>query len=295
MNLENRKKGIGGSDASALLGINPWKNKLAVYLDKIDENIVQQESNFTHFGNVLEQVVADEFMRQTGKKVQRYNKQIQHPQFDFMVGYIDRKVVGENAFLECKTTSAYNSSVWKNEVPAYYVAQLQHYMAILNYEYCYIAVLVGGNQFKYYTVQRDDEYIERLIEVETDFWNNNVLKRQEPEIDGHEFTSEFLKLKYAKSNDNIIELDSAINVNVQIIQEYKQQIDTLKDEITKHENIIKNYLQDNEVAENNQYKITWKTQVTKRFNTTQFKKEHSNLYEQFVKESESRVFKIKEK
>ncbi len=292
--LERRKKGIGGSDASAILGINPWKNKLAVYLEKTNQEIIKTETNFTHFGNVLEQVVADEFQRVTGKRVQKYNKLITHPQHEFMIGNIDRKIVGEKAFLECKTTSAFNAKEWEDAIPEYYQAQVQHYLAILGYEKCYVAVLIGGNQFKYYEVQRDEAFIEQLINAERDFWENNVLKLTPPEIDGHDFTTNFLKEKYSNTFSTTITLETSFNEKLTKLKEIKGAIKTLNEEVTLIENEIRDYMKEDETAENEAWKITYKLQNKASFDTKQLKEELPDIYNKYLKNTAYRVMRIKE-
>ena len=132
------------------------------------------DKEFIHFGNVLEDVVAQEFMLRTGKTVHRKRGTIQHPKYDFMLGNIDRRVVGERALLECKTAGAWVQQDWgetgSDDVPLYYLTQGIHYMEVLNYDVCYFAVLIGGNEFRWYVVERDKEVAQNLIEREAEFW-----------------------------------------------------------------------------------------------------------------------------
>jgi len=111
--LRTRKKGIGGSDASVVLGFNPWKSPFELYIEKTSDDIRELDSEAVYWGTVLEDVIAEEFTRRTGKKVRRQNKVFIHPEYDFMIANIDRDVVGEKALLECKTTSAFNADAWE--------------------------------------------------------------------------------------------------------------------------------------------------------------------------------------
>lgn len=295
--LERRKKGIGGSDASAILEISPYKNKLQLFLEKTGQNILQEkESEYAHFGNVLEDVVAKEFERRTGKKVQRYNKLIQHKNYDFIIGNIDRKIVGEKAFLECKTASEYKNGSWsEEEIPQEYYAQIQHYLAILEYEKCYVAVLIGGNKFKYYEILRNEEYIENLIKEEVHFWNEHVLKKIPPEIDGHEFTKNFLNERFSMTVAQTATVTNEIETTLKKIAKIKNEIEKMTTEKTKYENIVRDFMQDNETAENGKFKISYKFQTRNTFNSAEFKKRHKELYQQFLKESSTRVLKITER
>ena len=103
-----------------------------------------------YFGNVLEEVVAQEFAKRTGLKVQRRNAILQHPAYPWMLANVDRLIVGERIGLECKTASEYLKKEWEGEeIPVTYLLQCQHYMAVTGYEAWWIAVLIGGNKFVY--------------------------------------------------------------------------------------------------------------------------------------------------
>ena len=72
--LKRRKTGIGGSDVAAVLGLSKWKTPYQLWVDKTSDNVVEEESEILHFGQVLEQVEADEYARRNRVKVQRRNR-----------------------------------------------------------------------------------------------------------------------------------------------------------------------------------------------------------------------------
>lgn len=130
--LKVRNNSIGGSEAVAILGMNPWKSAYTLWLEKTGQ--VQQEDisdlEPVHFGTILEQVVADEFCRREGKKVRKCGlfRSRKHP---FMMASFDRLLVGEDAGLECKTSNAFKRGEWdKGEIPPAYYVQCQHYMMV---------------------------------------------------------------------------------------------------------------------------------------------------------------------
>ena len=51
--LEERRKGIGGSDAAAVAGLNPWRSAAAVYLDKVGEVEPENKKGRQTCGNTL--------------------------------------------------------------------------------------------------------------------------------------------------------------------------------------------------------------------------------------------------
>src|SRR5699024_9027298 len=131
--LKERTKGIGGSDSSAILGFNPWKSPFELYIDKTSDHVQEIDNEAIHWGNVLEDVVAEEFTRRTGIKVRRRNEIFRHKEHKWMMANIDRDVVGERALLECKTTKACEiAGCGVDEVGPAYMCELGLYMAVVD-------------------------------------------------------------------------------------------------------------------------------------------------------------------
>lgn len=135
--LIERRKGIGGSDASIILGLNKWKTPFELWLDKTGQvPVSESQSEAAYFGSLLEDIVAKEFEIRSGKKVRRKKAILRHPEYNFILANVDRMIVGEKAILECKTTSAYNLKEWEDEeIPESYIVQVQHYLGVLGPEY----------------------------------------------------------------------------------------------------------------------------------------------------------------
>lgn len=293
--LQLRKKGIGGSDVGAILGVNKWKSPLQVYFEKT--GLVEKEkidNEYVYWGHVMEDIVAQEFTVRTGKKVRRVNKMFVHPKNDFMIANIDRAVVGESALLECKTTSEYNKDAWNNEeIPSSYLAQVQHYLAVTGYEKAYIAVLIGGNKFVWKEIERDEDLIKDITEQERDFWTRYVLGDEVPPMDGLDSTVEFLKNRYKESIDNEIDLGSSAETIVNALNIIKEEENTLKERKQQYVNELKAKLGENEAGVTNSYKVTWKNQTRSRFDKKAFEKDHPDLVKQYTKEASHRVLRTK--
>jgi len=201
-----RKAGIGGSDVAAIMGMSPWKTRHEVYLEKRgeieEENIDDKE--IIIFGNLLEDVVAGEYARRNKVKVERRNDMIKHSKHEFMLANIDRKVVGVKKGLECKTGDKYTRGNWgeagTDQVPDYYHIQCGHYMNVLDYPVWDLAVLIGGNEYRDYTLERDKELSELMEESCITFWEQ-VTKGVPPEIDfAHQSTTGLIKRMYPGTN-----------------------------------------------------------------------------------------------
>ncbi len=295
--LQARQSGLGGSDAGTILGVNRWKSKTQLFFEKTNPEMMKEVDNeYIYWGNVLEDIVAKEFSKRTGKKVRRNNHMLRHPEHDFMLANLDRVVVGENALLECKTTSHFSQDQWiDDEIPPQYLCQVQHYMAVGGFEKAYICVLIGGNKFVIKEVERDDELIEIIINAEKDFWENYVLTGVIPEIDGSEASTKFLNSIYSDDlQDESIELDSESDLLIKAIDNIKKEISEKKELQTEYENKLKNKLGHNTIGRIQDYVVTWKPQTRK---TLDRKKLEADLgkdkISEYLKETSYRRLAIK--
>lgn len=122
-----------------------------------------------------------------------------------MIADVDRLVTGREGGLvglECKTASPYSADKWKDgAVPAHYLAQCYHYMAVLGAGAWYIAVIVYGKEFKYVRIERDEDIIQDLIRIGQDFWENHVLRKVMPEPDGTEAAEKFINSYFSQSRE----------------------------------------------------------------------------------------------
>jgi len=186
----NRLTGIGGSDAATVCGLNPYKSAVELYYEKRGESTPEDISDkpAIRWGNLLEPLVAAEYMRETGRVVRRKNAMLRHKEHPHMIAHLDRVVQGERIVVEIKTVSqiAYDKGDWgpagTDEVPSHYLLQVQHYMAVTGYPVAHLAVLIGGRDFRLYVIERNEALIEHLIERESAFWTC-VLEGVLPEVD----------------------------------------------------------------------------------------------------------------
>lgn len=294
--LQERQSGLGGSDAGTILGVNKWKSKTQLFFEKTNPELNQEIDNeYIYWGNVLENIVAKEFENRTGKRVRRDNRMLRHPEHEFMFANMDRVVVGEKALLECKTTSQYNKDLWEgDDIPAQYLCQVQHYMAVTGYEKAYVAVLCGGNNFIMKEIERDEELIEMLIDAEKNFWENNIQAGVIPEIDGSDATSDFINHMYKDIDNEEIALGEDVNTLLKGIEACKRDIKETKELQSKYENQLKDQLGHNIAGKTESYLVTWKPQTRKSLDSKRLKEEQADLIKDYYKESETRVLRIKE-
>ena len=292
--LKHRQAGIGGSDASCIAGLNPWKSAIQLYMDKKEENPQEQKSLRMELGNRLEGLVAELFTEATGLKVRNVNGILKNDKYPFALANIDRAIVGEKAFLECKTTNSYALKEWEEGVPAHYEIQCLHYMAITGATHCYIAALIGNSDFIWHKIERDQETIDYLMQLEKDFWENNIEKDVVPMPDGSDAYSEYLKKKYDKSNGQVIELHLLEN-GVDKLNRYDEivtDIKALESEKKLIEQEIQLYMEEFEVAKIGDRKVTWKSSSRNTIDSKKLKAEMPDIAQQYMKTSTSRTFRV---
>lgn len=287
--LKIRKLGLGGSDMSAVLGVNQWRSPLDVWLDKTSDTVTEQESEPMYWGNILEDIVAQEFAKRTGYKVRNNNFTLQSEQYPYLLANIDREVVGLDAGLECKTANAFKAEEWQGDnVPDAYYVQCQHYMAVTGKASWWIACLVGGNTFYYKEIKRNDEIIQAIIDTGREFWHLVETKTM-PAPDDSKACSEALKKLYKHSNGKTIELPAEYSNAALDYLRIKGQIKELKTQMQGIENLLKDYMKDNEKATAGDHVITWKsTKPIATFDSDAFKTDYLSLYEQYKKVGEPR-------
>ena len=292
--LKLRKTGIGGSDAGAICGVNPYSSSMKVFRDKTSEYVEERDSEAVRIGHDLEDYVAKRFMEATGLKVRKRNfmyRSIEHP---FMIADIDRLIVGEDAGLECKTASAYNADKWKDgEIPLHYIMQCYHYMAVTGKRTWYIAAVILGREFTYRKLEWDDAIITGLIEAEKDFWENHVMKRTMPEPDGSKACDDVLdKYFHTSRKGSMVKLEG-FDEKLNRREELLSQIAQLQQEQNQIEQEIKLYMKDNEAAESSHYRVSWSSVESTRLDVQRIKEEKPDIYQSYAKVSSSRRFQIK--
>ena len=292
--LKLRKEGIGGSDAGAICGLNPYASPMSVYQDKTSPEITGQDNEAMRQGRDLENYVAQRFMEATGLKVRRFNVMYKSEEFPFMLADVDRMVVGESAGLECKTASAYQQEQWKDgEIPPHYLIQCLHYMAVTERKCWYLAVVILGREFRYVKLERDEEMIQNLIAVEKDFWMNHVVSETMPDPDGSRICDEVIRRYFPRAKQEIIPLPDSFNEELKRREEILELMERLEQEQRQIEQKIKLFLGESQGAENLKYRVSWSNVDTQRVDSRRLKEEQPDVYSRFAKVSHSRRFTVK--
>ena len=292
--LKLRKSGLGGSDAGAVCGVNPYSSPMKVYLDKISEKTEQFDNEAMRQGRDLEEYVAKRFTEETGLLVRRSRKLYRSRNHPFMLADIDRLIVGEEAGLECKTANAFQAEQWKSgAIPSHYLMQCIHYMAVTGKKRWYLAVVILGKEFQYRRIERDEEMIQRLITIEEKFWKSNVMLNQLPEPDGSHYCDEALEELYQRPKETreipLIGFDERLAKREKIMK----TIAKLEKEQKRIEQEVKLFLKDHEAASSELFGVRWANVDTKRLDTKRLKEERPEIYKEFLSTTCSRRLFIK--
>ena len=213
--LTVRKGGIGSSDAGAAVGLNPYQSPLELWLvktgrdgglPKVDPN---DETSPMYWGALLEPIVAAHYTKRSGNRVRRINAVLQHPDRDkaWMLANIDREIVGASdvQILECKTAGEFGARLWRDGVPDYVVCQVQHQLAVTGKAAADVCVLICGQEIRIYRIERDDVLINRLIELERQFWRY-VEMDVPPPADGSDSADVALRCLYPHDAGHTLDL-----------------------------------------------------------------------------------------
>lgn len=294
--LEHRQAGIGGSDAGAILGLNKWKSPFEVYIEKTEPVDDRGAGEAAYWGNTLEDVVAQEFTKRTGKKVRRSNRMWVHPDYSWMLANVDRMVVGEYSILECKTVGAWGAKDWEGDkIPASYIVQGQHYLAVTGLKRVYYAVLIGGQRFEWKYLDRDEELIQTIIGQEQIFWDEHVMKKIPPALDGSSAAEKFLRERYPESDAGVcIALPAKYDTLLDELAAAKASAAEWEAKVKEIENQVKEELKEAEAAYTNRYEVTWKSVTSNRLDTKALKADLPEIAEKYTKPSVSRRFTIKQ-
>ena len=292
--LAFRRTGIGGSDASTIVGLNPYSSLYYLYNDKLGLLAPKDDTESMRQGRDFEQYVADRWMEATGKKCQRNNfmwRSIEHP---FMLADIDREIVGENAGLECKTTSVYNRHDFEGgEIPLTYYVQCQHYMAVMGFDRMYLAVLVLTKGFYTYVIERDETEISALVEAERAFWEDHLVPQIPPDLDGSEATQLALRQRYPEDHGGCIRLGKSTAQKLETLASVQEELKALKQSESEIKADLMAALGDYSDGETDHWCVSWKNQSRSSVDTKALKNSYPDAYAACLRISSGRILKIK--
>lgn len=288
--LEQRQKGIGGSDAPVIvLGEYFGKNVQDLFYEKINPVQPSEPTADMRRGIRQEPIAAKVFEEKSGLKVRQVTKILKHPEFDFMLANIDREILNQDAILEIKCPRYMTYSKWKREgIPEGPIIQGQHYLAVKGKGKVIFGVFCAEvDEMMIVPVERDNNLIDLLINKEGQFWRYVEAKELPPvektEIDLPAVGGEIVKIEtpgWIKAVENL-----------RVAKELKSEAEAIeadaKDRIQKIMETV-----NSDVVEGAGARIYWREQAgRKRFNKKRLIAEHPEIdISQY--ETEGKPFKV---
>lgn len=293
--LQIRRGYIGGSDAGAIIGMNPYASAFSVWAEKTGQVPEFIGNISTRTGTLLEDLVAKLFMEETGKKVQRLNYTLVNEAYPFACANIDREIIGEDAILECKTTNSFvNVKKFRTgEYPEQWYAQITHYLAVTGAKKAYLAVLSECRDFRIFELERDEDEIKALMDAERDFWNEYVIPKKTPPVDGHSATSETIKEMFQIETGDEADLTGFDDLFT-MRKTLSENIRSLKTELDGLDNRLKTALGSRSTGICGRWKATWKLQNTSGLDREAIKADYPEI-DLKAYATQARVLRITEK
>lgn len=293
--LEERRKGIGGSDIAAIMGLSPFKTAYQVYREKRKEVEDWQGNELTDWGKRMEPAIRQWYSDKTGRDVRLPDKIMYHPQHPFMLASLDG-FTDDGRVVEIKT--ARSGKDWgepgTNQIPDYYAVQVHHYMTITGFQVADIPVSIAGSSPSLYIVEADKEISEMIIEACAKFWERVQSGNPPDPVTYADAVARFGKIK---SDGSIIATTELIEA-IAGLKQLRAQIKELEEheEAWKARIIIALGDQADTIIDGaGQTLVTYKlANGRKLFDSKSLEKEMPEVYQKYLKQSEpARRFLVK--
>jgi putative phage-type endonuclease len=295
--LRLRALGLGGSDIAAVAGVSDWGGAASVYLEKTGAAPSKEESEAMQWGHYLEAEIARVFAEREGLEIRRVNAILQHPEHPFMLANLDFGIVDPvagNGVLEVKNVGRYRAPQFDDgALPPDIECQVRWYMAVCDYNYAFVAALLGGNELAIRFVERDLDIERYLLKIGGEFWQM-VQAGEMPAMDSNPRTGQMLAKMFAKSRPEAIGLPPIALDYIALWQVRSEQIKEYEAEKEIAENELKALLKESEVGLCQKFQAGWKNVTTNRLDGKALEEAEPDVYKRFLKESSYRRFGIKE-
>jgi putative phage-type endonuclease len=283
--LEQRNKGLGGSDAAAILGLNGYKTPYGVWLEKTGRvtpvDISDKEA--VYWGTVLEDVVAHEFAkRHADMSVRRKNATLASKDRPWQLANVDRVIKdtrGRWGVLEIKTAGTFRADDWAEGIPDYYLPQCIHYLAVTGFEFFAVACLIGGQHYVEYFYERDEEDVAYLNDQEAAFWNEHVLADKMPPVSAGD--GDALIGQHPCAGDEYLQMLDDDVPQIEELQDVTALIKRLEADKKRLANELKVLIGDSAGIQTPTMRVTWPRSECTSFDTKAFKAAEPELAKKY--------------
>jgi putative phage-type endonuclease len=183
--LAMRPDSVGASESATVLGLNPWESQLQLYLLKIGSMPPAGENQRMKVGKLMEPVIAALYREETGCEFACFQRFLRSPSHQWMTATLDG-VRTDGRVVELKNVGVGQADKWgesgSDDVPLMYIIQATHQMVCSGTDVLDVAALIGGWDFRWYSIPRDDRVADRIVEATGEFMDR-VQRRDPPPVD----------------------------------------------------------------------------------------------------------------
>lgn len=285
--LEERRKGVGGSDIAAIMGLSPFKTAYQVYQEKRKEVKDWQGNEATDWGKRMEPALRQWYSDVTGRCVRTPEKIITNSKYPFMLASLDG-FTDDPRGVEIKT--ARSQKGWgepgTNEIPDYYLLQVQHYMAVTEFPVFDVPVSIAGGSPAIYEVPADKELQELIIEACAEFWRR-VVDGNPP--DAVSYADAVARFGKSQAKGAVLASREAVDSveGLRTIRDKKASLEAEEEEIKGRLIVILGESGDTLIDDGGNTLLTYRlSNGRKTLDTKAMEKDHPEIYQQYLKQSE---------
>lgn len=284
--LEQRRKGVGGSDVAAIMGLSPYRGAYEVWAEKLGliEAPDISDKPAVIWGNILEPVVGEHYAENhPDREVRRLNAVCQSIERPWAQASLDYEVKDPElgwGVLEIKTAGQRSEGKWDDGVPLFYQTQVAHYLSVTGRSFADVAVLIGGQDYREYRIMRDEDDVHAVESAVDEFWQR-VQTGEEPPVDGSPGEADALFKRHQTSDGEVWDCGDMPREVADYIY-YKETADAAKERLAKAGNALKRLIGDHKGIKCPDYIVTWPRGTKKTFDKKRFMADHPDLYEQYA-------------
>lgn len=295
-------KGIGGSDITAIMGLDEYNTPFTVWERKTGKVPRSEGNQFTKAGQFLEDGIAQWFSAESGHQIYHIHppdvpykeaEPLRHPDHPHLIGFVDRGVSlkGGDGILEIKNTARFTDKedVMKGDRISWFF-QVQWYLGISGRKKGFIAWLVQGYQFDWLQIDFDQEIFDEMVQMGNDFWNNHIVANvPPPPIRRTDIEKMYKRVKAVplEVDEEVLQVHNQISLNTAKIAELTDANNELKEMVQLM------MLDKDRVTFNNITLFTWRQYEQTRVDLTYLKKNHPRIHKKCLKTIKVRKFNIK--
>lgn len=269
--LRERRTGIGGTDAAAILGLSPYASQYDVWLEKHGRAVPIQDNPRMLWGRLLEPIVAQRYEVETGRKLWDPGSEVyRNKDHDILIGTPDRVVIDHpgGMGLDIKTAGVDQAHLWgeagTDDIPSQYVIQCCHYMMVTEFNAWEVAVLIGGNDFRVYRLRRDRDLEASMRERLVAWWKRHMVEGEEPPMGASQGVREFLKRRFPRDLYPMVKADAGANAAAARLASARDLIGVYEIEKATAENTLKAMIGDNAGMEGDGWRVSWRATKGRR-------------------------------